>query len=1738
MNKLKRILLLTFSLVIVASLALVAGGCKGKNKKATLSFETNGGAAIASVELDKGSEYELPVPTKTDGEFAGWYTDAGFSGESVTKVTVNEDTTVYAKWIALYAVNFDLAGGTLSGSSAIYLKSGANVYDAVKDLTPTKADSLFGAWTVNGSEISSSLTMTEGGMTLTAKYKTKYVVEIYKQNLEGSAYAKEEDAVVGYEYAGVKPTKEFSFTGFKLNSSAEGSVPVDKIKENASENVFRLYFDRESYSVTFRPNYPDGTVSANVVYNLKYGEDVEVPYDYACAGYYLAGWSTSAIGDVEYAADYISTVLFNKTDDDTHGNAKVAPTKNLVLYGVWVKGNVDMFGGEDSVFVSANDPNVVYICRAGIFFKGNYNADKKTFNFRDANDDIVLEGKIFDDGTFAYSNDIRNGASYSLYRVGSAIDDKTAIYLDQYNGIIYSVKTGSTTVDSKGTYTIDENGCLISTFTSGEMSGQTISIMLAQVTLNQTKTNVFLVRDEEEVNLGVMYRSLVKEGSLVYYTSVYTLQLNGFGTASFFTGSEYQAYTYVYDKESKIITLTTSSSSSSTKFRVVELSGKTGYVLYNEAEDTVYRTADGKSMLTLDGAYEASYVKDGVTVKGYYTSTSSLLGGTIYTMLADGKEYNFLVTSKTEQVTDDSGNTVTQTTYSFVERAAGYAEYYLHTAKGTYYGPLFVVNDTEVGAMSVYGYTVSKTYEKISEGTFVEQDGKYVYTPVKDYTDKIVEVVPYYEDEDAEEKVIAGYRHYIAGETEENVLWMVHSVNVKTLDTVTFGLGTVVIGSTPYQVSYWYSSTDKEGAVSDYVTVYDAANEGEGELTLVGGMAIYKSQGNVFTGAYQIAEGMMTVSVYVNGNVGNLYLEIDEENKTFSALETSPYVMYVRYADGTTSKAETLSVDGKGGAVYTVTTVDSEGQTQDKTVNGKVEATGETTAFGSEIMRFVAETEEDSFRYIRLQNSSNYFFTRYEGTYAEEYISADGILTLDGFTFMAKYVAADGTSVQGLYTVVDENVIRIIGEDRYYYFDVSADSFTKRGDEYGTYLYIDNGYFKGYYFYFDGYSVLTVREIVKNEEGENELVVVTEGTYSVSGNSGVLQYTVGADSFTLTGVFTSIVISDTEYRAFKPLHEEVVSTYVNPKDWSVLILDSTGTATKYDSEGRKDVGTYTLITSNLLYYVNGEESDACIYEFDKTTGRATMKTFRERGYYTSELESLLFSKYGFAIFNGKTRYYYTTEGSEYVIYHQPEEGEDLDGLTVNEYGFVREEFGEFTDVKEYKGKTYYRNSGIALSFNRNTVTGEGGEQISDPSYKVLYSTNADGTKNYCTFEMLTFTPSGEDVFSVDCVVSIDVNGTKSSLSGTVVKEKKEDGTYETYLLIGLNVGYYRFDLNVVYLGETEDGDSLSTYSITGLKRIISAPSYQFLHTYYLLYAYFGSTMGYTNQIGSIEIVYEYDAEGEMTESYVNGYFGSQSNLIDVNGRIVTMEKASFTYDSSTGIYTAEFKVKPYEAAEEGEVLPDNDEYTYRLYFGVKKHQAYVNTYGYSVYGFTRVQTLTDEASGCEVTVERMIYSEVSADSYPAGSIFGISLKKNGEDVKYDVRVMRDGVWSIAAREYAEDGTTIVSTTYYTVNLKEKSSGELGEESKIVPAYESVTVTETKMKTYYTEDGSIYVDVNEAGDDVAMLCIYNNGKPTYYAVSKTEKDENGVLTVTVSDGTVYKVEIKDGKAVVTKVETEN
>ena len=64
---------------ILFAIVLCAVSACGKDI-VKLSFETNGGSSIETVEVKKGESYELPVPTRTGFEFDGWFTDANFSG--------------------------------------------------------------------------------------------------------------------------------------------------------------------------------------------------------------------------------------------------------------------------------------------------------------------------------------------------------------------------------------------------------------------------------------------------------------------------------------------------------------------------------------------------------------------------------------------------------------------------------------------------------------------------------------------------------------------------------------------------------------------------------------------------------------------------------------------------------------------------------------------------------------------------------------------------------------------------------------------------------------------------------------------------------------------------------------------------------------------------------------------------------------------------------------------------------------------------------------------------------------------------------------------------------------------------------------------------------------------------------------------------------------------------------------------------------------------------------------------------------------------------------------------------------------------------------------------------------------------------------------------------------------------------------------------------------------------------
>ena len=192
MRKKKLLLIAGMLLATVTSLGALSS-CKEDNKKIKYTFV---GADMERVEVAKGQEYTLPIPELEGYEFLGWYETADFSGKPITTVSAQANKTYYAKWEQLCKVTLNLDGGTIEGESVIYVKESANLYEVMqKYAVPTKTNMQFGAWFVgegdDAEELSSSVKATVEGITLSAKYKTAYTIELYLQNEAQNGYDKE-----------------------------------------------------------------------------------------------------------------------------------------------------------------------------------------------------------------------------------------------------------------------------------------------------------------------------------------------------------------------------------------------------------------------------------------------------------------------------------------------------------------------------------------------------------------------------------------------------------------------------------------------------------------------------------------------------------------------------------------------------------------------------------------------------------------------------------------------------------------------------------------------------------------------------------------------------------------------------------------------------------------------------------------------------------------------------------------------------------------------------------------------------------------------------------------------------------------------------------------------------------------------------------------------------------------------------------------------------------------------------------------------------------------------------------------------------------------------------------------------------------------------------------------------------------------------------------------------------------
>ena len=108
----------------------------------TITYNTNGGNAIANGSYTIEEAFILPTPTKIGSTFEGWFDNSELTGEAITTIASGStgNKEYWAKWnIGTYTIEFDMEGGA-GGTTSVQVTHGT----AMPTInTPTKDDHLF-----------------------------------------------------------------------------------------------------------------------------------------------------------------------------------------------------------------------------------------------------------------------------------------------------------------------------------------------------------------------------------------------------------------------------------------------------------------------------------------------------------------------------------------------------------------------------------------------------------------------------------------------------------------------------------------------------------------------------------------------------------------------------------------------------------------------------------------------------------------------------------------------------------------------------------------------------------------------------------------------------------------------------------------------------------------------------------------------------------------------------------------------------------------------------------------------------------------------------------------------------------------------------------------------------------------------------------------------------------------------------------------------------------------------------------------------------------------------------------------------------------------------------------------------------------------------------------------------------------------------------------------------------------
>ena len=641
-----------FAAALVLFLALFcAAAC---SDRVTVRFETFGGTPIDALTAEAGEAIVPPeAPEKEGWVFLGWYLDRACEGEEVELPTVMpaSSVTYYAKFVQYPAVTPDGAGGTPS-QKAVYAEEGTPLLEALEGVTAEKEGLVFGAWLLDGRELTEEDVMPKDGVTVTARYKAEYSVEVRKENARGDGYDISRERFLGWEGSAVQPEAP-SYAHFTLEETLSSSGPLTL---RAGENTYIFTYSREPLSLRFEANAPAGSTAGGAMQELssRYQGIQALPgCTFEAKGYTFLGW-----------AEHPSASEFYE-----EGEEYALGEEDATLYAVWAKAYEDACREGGTLLVAHNaeeDGSYLALVKEPSRIEGSYDAAKNALTLGGQNGRLEHGHYLFDDsgaytGYDLAANSVNTAlgvltldfsAGRAVYSHGGREEQGSYLYLfdeeaGEYAGH-YEFYAGTTRFAfgldrEKGVFLPEgeEGGeyrlydCAEDAFTGetltldgfgkAELSGETVRYRGAGgenewlVSLRDGSERKVLLGIRELSVGGIVFESepvcLVfrPEFAGTFSSALGTLSLDGYGTSAVYThsGGSVQGS---YAATGSLVTLFAGEQT----FRFV-LDGSS----FSLAGEGAGYFEGEKGSLFLDGAGSARLTSDGRTVTGVCTRLSS-----------------------------------------------------------------------------------------------------------------------------------------------------------------------------------------------------------------------------------------------------------------------------------------------------------------------------------------------------------------------------------------------------------------------------------------------------------------------------------------------------------------------------------------------------------------------------------------------------------------------------------------------------------------------------------------------------------------------------------------------------------------------------------------------------------------------------------------------------------------------------------------------------------------------------------------------------------------------------------------------------------------------------------------------------------------------------------------------------------------------------------------------------------